>query len=189
MSRSGHNPDLQNPILIGRLIQAAQTSKNLTQDLLSILKEGLEGSLNAVTMHDGHAMHRDMLLEDMAWQERRRIEKTINHLIATGLLEISKQGALGISEKGQIVALRDAIAQKRKKLPKNRFCLVAFDIPEDKNDSRKSFRRMLKDLGFSPHQRSLWISQKNVTHELNQLFLLMDINRDWITIYEATMLF
>lgn len=186
LSRSGHNQDTKNALLAGRLIQIAKTSKHLTRDVLDALTQGLEGSLNAVAMHVGDSMQREKLWEYAAWQERCRIEKTINHLIESGLVDISREGLiLGISEKGQIMNLRDAIRRKRKKLSRDCFCLVGFDIPETKSALRKNLRRILQELGFSRHQRSLWVSQKDVMKELTELFSLMGIDDNWISIYEA----
>lgn len=65
-----------------------------------------------------------------------------------------------------------------------KFRVVAFDIPETKRVIRALFRRRLNDWGFKPMQKSVWISQHNVTQKLRQLINKLEINQ-WVSVIES----
>lgn len=49
-----------------------------------------------------------------------------------------------------------------------RFRLVFYDLPNDRHNSRKRLREILKQLGFRPLQLSVWISPFRVKDELEE---------------------
>lgn len=64
------------------------------------------------------------------------------------------------------------------------FRIVIFDIPEPKRLIRDLFRRRLRDWGFRPWQKSVWISKNNVTEKLRQLINKLEI-KDWVAVIES----
>ena len=55
----------------------------------------------------------------------------------------------------------ELIAKKTKRDKVYRF--VSFDIPEEKRKSRDQFRRVIKRMGFVQIQKSLWVTNKNLS--------------------------
>jgi virulence-associated protein VapD len=45
----------------------------------------------------------------------------------------------------------------------NRYRFVSFDIPEELRKNRDQFRRAIKQLGFKRIQKSLWVTNRNVS--------------------------
>jgi FPC/CPF motif-containing protein YcgG len=63
--------------------------------------------------------------------------------------------------------------------------MVIFDIPEDSGSQRRQFRALLRYLGFSQIQRSVWISPNDHTHVVREAIEELGIG-DWVQIYEAS---
>ncbi|MBI2085997.1 hypothetical protein HYT74_01515 [Candidatus Daviesbacteria bacterium] len=62
--------------------------------------------------------------------------------------------------------------------------LVLFDIPENRRGIRDLFRRRLKDWGFKNWQRSVWVSNRNITDKLRRLIKNLEIEK-WVAVIES----
>jgi len=69
-------------------------------------------------------------------------------------------------------------------LPKGRYCMVTFDIPETEATLRKRLRELLKRSAFIPMQRSVWISNIDAAKTLSRLFKT-ELNKKWIRVFIA----
>ena len=62
--------------------------------------------------------------------------------------------------------------------------IVIWDIPENKRRVRDLFRRRLKEWGFVTLQKSVWISQKNVTDRLRKLISELEME-SYVAVIES----
>jgi len=69
-------------------------------------------------------------------------------------------------------------------LPAGTFCMVIFDIPERHRSLRKNLRNVLKVAGFTYLQRSVWISNKDVSSVIVKLFDTVKA-RGWVRVLDA----
>lgn len=74
-----------------------------------------------------------------------------------------------------------------KKLDKDVYLMVAFDIPEDMRYKRRSLRRLLKERGFEQSQRSLWVCPYDHSEEL-RLFIEQQNLSQYVDMYECAKL-
>jgi DNA-binding transcriptional regulator PaaX len=85
-----------------------------------------------------------------------------------------------------VKSIQSKIQTKTTRLPSRTFALVTFDFPEAARRARDAFRLMLKHLSFRQQQLSVWISDKNVVHELELLVRMMKLDK-WVRVYRARM--
>src|SRR5687768_183744 len=62
--------------------------------------------------------------------------------------------------------------------------VVVFDIPEENRKIRNAFRSRLKLWKFESHQKSVWVSRKDILKEVKDLVKELGIKK-WVTIFEA----
>jgi len=72
-----------------------------------------------------------------------------------------------------------------KNLDGNARLMVIFDIPQDFSHQRRQLRNMLRQLGFSQTQKSVWISDKDYTEILQEAVGELKLG-DWVELYEAS---
>ncbi len=58
-------------------------------------------------------------------------------------------------------------------LPTGQWLVVFFDVPEQQRRIRDRLRAGLRHLGFSPLQRSVWATRRNVGKEVAELIALL----------------
>lgn len=64
------------------------------------------------------------------------------------------------------------------------YLMVIFDIPEDEVDTRRNFRRVLKEWQFRQVQKSVWITGKDMRDDLVEVIKEMELT-DFVQIYES----
>ena len=62
--------------------------------------------------------------------------------------------------------------------------MVIFDIPEDFGQQRRQFRTLLKYLGFSQVQRSVWVSPNDHAQVVKEAVDELQLG-GWVQVYEA----
>jgi len=108
---------------------------------------------------------RNLLKEFKKWQKypKKKIIDTFYNLKRRGLIKIEqKRGQIYITltEEGKKRAGRfqiDALKIKRSKKWDGKWRIVIFDISQLKKIHREAFRGKLKQLGFYPLQKSVWV--------------------------------
>ena len=122
--------------------------------------------------------HRRAMLKYLETKEgRKKIKSAYDALKRRNYLQkIIFNGKIAyiLSEKGILRAgelktkyLRKEL--KKKKLQKGQFLMVFFDVPEIDRKKRDLFRSGLRNLGFEPVQKSVWVSSIDVSKELKAL--------------------
>jgi DNA-binding transcriptional regulator PaaX len=120
---------------------------------------------------------RNLLKEFKKWQKypKKKITDTFYNLKRRGLIKIEqKRGQIYISltEEGKKRAGRfqiDALKIKRPKKWDGKWRIVIFDISQLKKIHREAFRGKLKQLGFYPLQKSVWVHAFDCQAEIELL--------------------
>lgn len=71
-----------------------------------------------------------------------------------------------------------------KQLPGDAYLMAIFDIPEDKIDTRRKFRSVLKEWQFRQVQKSVWLSNKDLGKEVAEVAKKMRLAR-YVQVYEC----
>jgi DNA-binding transcriptional regulator PaaX len=106
---------------------------------------------------------------------KRKIYDTFYTLKRQGMIKIRKDGHqiyISLTEKGKKKAGVFQINSLEIKKPKRwdkKWRVIIFDISELKRTYREAFRGKLKELGFYPLQRSVWVHPFNCEPEVNLL--------------------
>ncbi len=107
--------------------------------------------------------------------EKKKIYDTFFRLRKEGLINFERKGNqvyISLTEKGKRKAgwlQIDTLKIKKPKKWDRKWRLVTFDISEMKRIYRESFRGKLKELGFYPLQKSIWIHPFDCRDEINLL--------------------
>jgi DNA-binding transcriptional regulator PaaX len=112
-------------------------------------------------------------------------KQSIRRLVVKGLLEQKKEGdthLLKLTNSGFTEFLKLKLTQA-KKLPKDKGCLVVFDIPQKYDSLRKTLRKFLKEHRFSPLQKSVWFSSFDSTDLLKMFFRHSSIDQ-WVSVFD-----
>lgn len=120
-------------------------------------------------------------------QEQYRLRQELLRLKKKKLIEEKKNGqqvVLCLTKNGREAALRYKILKQKSSL-KNEYIMVVFDIPESERKIRNFFRGFLKESGFKQLQQSVWITQKDVFCELEELVKSFG-NSKWVYLIKAS---
>lgn len=103
-------------------------------------------------------------------KKRQRLYATLYSLKKWKFVRlIQKKDSIGffLTEKGEerVIRLKKIEIPKRK-LPKDQWLMVLFDIPEKMRVKRNILRRKLKELGSEQFQKSIWICRYDVQDEI-----------------------
>ncbi len=107
--------------------------------------------------------------------KRKKVYDTFYNLLRQGDIKIEKKGKqiyISLTEKGKIKAGWMQIDELKIKRPKKwdgKWRLVIFDISQLKKIYREAFRGKLKELGFYPLQKSVWVYPFDCTPEIELL--------------------
>ncbi len=118
-------------------------------------------------------------LERSSGYSRLTLQQSYSRLKNRGYVVHDKVPAL--TTKGRRY-VQPFIAQK---LGKDAQLMVIFDIPEDFGDQRRQLRNLLRQLGFSQAQRSVWVSDKDYVGILREAIDELKLG-DWVEVYEAS---
>lgn len=114
---------------------------------------------------------------------KKTLAETIRRLRLKGMVECERQ------QDGQIVLKltslgREFLDAKNDTVNDGKYRIIIWDIPESKRTIRNLLRRRLKDWGFVSLQRSVWVSQINVTFQLRKLIADLGIEK-WVIVIES----
>jgi len=98
--------------------------------------------------------------------------------------KIGQKAVMVLTQSGEVAAIELILKYNSSRLPHKEYCMVVFDIPEAAHAARDKFRNMLKRIGFSYHQRSVWCIEKDVGKGIQRIVEIMKIKR-WVRIYNA----
>ena len=105
--------------------------------------------------------------------ERQRVKQTVKRLEKSGYIKIRKQNGkekIVITQKGKRKVLEYDFNKMKLKIPKKwdgLWRMVIFDIPEDRKSVRNAISYKLKDLGFYPLQKSVFVFPHECRNEID----------------------
>jgi len=89
-----------------------------------------------------------------------------------------------LTESGEIAAIEATLKYRSPSLSAGEYCMVVFDIPEAAHAARDQFRNMLKRIGFTYHQRSVWCVQKEMNAGIRRIVNILKIEK-WVRVYKS----
>ncbi|MBI5134984.1 hypothetical protein HZA86_02000, partial [Candidatus Uhrbacteria bacterium] len=104
--------------------------------------------------------------------DRARFRKTLHYLISRGYVYdtvVGKQRYLEVTSRGRKVLDQPPLLIPTPKRWDQRWRIVLFDIPATYTKTRNYFREHLKDWGFLPMQRSVYVYPFDCHREVGQL--------------------
>lgn len=121
------------------------------------------------------------------WQpyksQRRNVSDAFKRLKKQGCIKIERRNNqiyISLTEKGKKMAgwlQVDALKIKKPKKWDGSWKLILFDISELKRGHREAFRGKLKELGFYPFQKSVWIHPFDCRDEIELLRKFFGLNQ------------
>jgi len=126
--------------------------------------------------------------------QKRKFTNAFNYLKKRGLIEIQRKGhdvCLALTKEGKKRAgkyqIDDLEIEKPKKWDK-KWRVIIFDIPVASRMIRDAFRRKLKEFGFQPLQKSVWVYPYSCQEEIELLREFFGLNKRQIQILEVVKL-
>lgn len=126
--------------------------------------------------------------------QKKKAANAFNYLKKRGLIEIKRDGhdvCISLTKEGKKRAgkyqIDDLEIEKAKKWDK-KWRVVIFDVPFYSRTIRDAFRRKLKEFGFYPLQKSIWIYPYPCKEEIELLRGFFGLNKKQIQVLEATRL-
>jgi DNA-binding transcriptional regulator PaaX len=118
-----------------------------------------------------------------AHPSKKTLAETVRRLRLKGMVEYERKVDGELLLKLSMLG-KDVLADKKEPESDAKYRIVIWDIPESKRTLRDMLRRKLRDWGFVTLQRSVWISQRNVTGQLRRLITDLGIDR-WVIVIES----
>lgn len=154
--------------------------------LKDLILEALEKSI------DGYVRVEDFLYNTHIYArgydrplKKSNLSLALKQLREKGYINTEKDGKkliVRLSQKGQDKAILMKVLQTGEWDGKWR--VVVFDIPEDMRKVRNIFRARLKIWGFTPWQKSVWVSKKDLKDVLRKYIRDIGI-KDWVKVFES----
>lgn len=123
---------------------------------------------------------------------KRKFTSAFNYLRKRGLIEVKRTGhdvIVHLTKEGKKRAGKyqiDDIEIERPKRWDKKYRLVIFDIPAASKTVRDILRRKLKEWGFYPLQKSVWIHAFDCKEEIELLSEFLGLNKKQIQVLEVT---
>lgn len=158
-------------------IKAKYYSKEILKYLL------LAGAVYIVAPSPYFSFHLMKNISRLKGQNKRKIIDAFDYLKRKGLIEIKKENhdiKIALTKEGRKKAGKyqiDDLEIERPKKWDKKYRLVIFDIPYQKGVQRNAFRRKLKELGFCPVQKSVWVHAFNCKEEVELLREFFGLNK------------
>ncbi len=125
---------------------------------------------------------------------KKKVSNTFNYLKKRGLIEIKREGhdvIMTLTEEGKKLAGKYQIDDLKIERPKKwdkKYRLVIFDIPNKSRFIRDVLRRKLKEWGFYPLQKSVWVQAFDCRAEVELLREFLGVNKKQLQFLEVTKL-
>ncbi|TSD01174.1 MAG: phenylacetic acid degradation operon negative regulatory protein [Parcubacteria group bacterium Athens0714_25] len=114
----------------------------------------------------------------------KSVGRALNRMKKQKLIEIKKEKndkiTIQITERGKKRLLEYNIDELQIKIPEKwdgKWRIVSFDIPEKRKKAREAFREKLRDLGFYPFQKSLFIFPFACSDEIDFISEIFEIKK------------
>ena len=164
-------------------------TKYYTREILKYLL--LAGAIYIAASSPYFALNLTKNISRLKKLKRKNANYTFNYLKKRGLIEIKKEGhnvRVALTEEGRKRAgkyqIDDLEIEKPKKWDK-KWRVVIFDIPNSSGIIRDIFRRKLKEFGFYPLQKSIWVYPFPCREEIKLLREFLGVDKKQIQILEV----
>jgi hypothetical protein len=130
---------------------------------------------------------REIVSAKERFRQERKKKKALWQLKRNKWIKLQKEGErveYEITKNGRLAALEIIMRCTNSCLPAGEACLVIFDFPEAAKESRQTFRRFLRRIGFEFIQLSVWSSKKNIFFEIREAVGILKLGR-WVKIYRG----
>ena len=118
-------------------------------------------------------------LEKISRYKQARLRSAYWQAQKQGFTEQKKE-LIRLTKKGQ----RKIAPFVATELKGNVYLMVIFDIPEDRIDTRRTFRRILKEWNFQQVQKSVWMTGKDLRDSVVGVVNEMGLS-DHVQVYES----
>lgn len=155
--------------------------KSLTNFVLLALEKSVDGYVR----FEDFAYHHYRYHYGIPELKKSSLAKALKRLREGGLIELvsDEQLAFRITGKGREKALLASLLIEEDKWD-GKYRIVIFDIPEKRRIARDLLRIKLKNWGFVPWQRSVWVTKKACKKPLRDFIKQVGIN-DWVMVIES----
>lgn len=120
-------------------------------------------------------------------QKERRLERArLKRLEQRKFIKIRKVGDeyhARLTDEGAVELMKQKV-MSAPMLDPDFVCMVIFDVPESKRKLRHQIRAVLKEAGFIPIQKSVWVCPYDAGDALRE-FLKIKSAIQWVRIYDA----
>ena len=122
---------------------------------------------------------------------KKKRSDTFRYLIKRGFIEWRREGhdvVIALTREGKKMAGKyqiDELALQRPRKWDKKWRIVVFDIPNSSTFTRNVFRRKLKELGFYPLQKSIWVHPFRCDEEIGLLREFLGTDARQIRLIEA----
>ncbi|HTE22677.1 MAG TPA: CRISPR-associated endonuclease Cas2 [Candidatus Limnocylindria bacterium] len=112
--------------------------------------------------------------------QRDRLQAAFHRARKKGLVVVGEDGDVYLTEKGR----QSVQPYTAKKLNKDVYLMVIFDIPEDQRTKRRHLRLLLKELKFAKVQQSVWVTKYDFKELIRQEVKALNLG-SCVEVYEA----
>jgi CRISPR-associated endonuclease Cas2 len=175
-----------------RVLEVLAEGSRRSADLVEVFLTSNYGASYGTLQYNLQKKSAERAKTDFKRASTKRFYDLIYRLKRDGLIQINKNETLDITAKGKQFWER---LRKRKNanIPSNRyrsatsdrFIIVAFDIPEKERRKRNWLRSVLKNIGLTMTQKSLWLGKVKLPPELIADLHKLDMT-DYVEIFEIT---
>ena len=127
------------------------------------------------------------LEQEMGFKEQS-IRSSLERMEKRGVIERAKTEAgeqvLQLTNQGMKEFLRNKL-KSATPTKKGSLVVVIFDIPELSRTVRDTLRRNLKEFGFKPWQKSVWVSEKDIFDLINDYFKNINL-KGQVIVFESS---
>jgi CRISPR/Cas system-associated endoribonuclease Cas2 len=156
-----------------------ETFMSIADEMSAVCIEGHHPSTVLRYGADGARYFRDAKERKLERQRIRRLEKKKLIMIQ----QIGENYEVKLTDEGAVELLKQRVVNAPM-MESDLMCMVVFDIPENNRKLRKQIRSVLKESGFIPIQRSVWVSPFDAGEALREFFKIKSMVQ-WVRIYDA----
>ncbi|MFH1111980.1 MAG: CRISPR-associated endonuclease Cas2 [Patescibacteria group bacterium] len=163
----------------------------LTKTLLYLLFQAGKTVIDAATIAQDISRWHTAYLQGGLSYVRLRKQLAQQHLVRAALYnlkykryltahKIGKRLIVSLTYKGQRALIKERLRQAPTH-SRGFYTVVIFDIPETEATTRRQFRWLLRESGFTKLQQSVWVSNRDIWEPLTQFIQQVNIEQ-WVNV-------
>lgn len=158
---------------------------NNRKSLTNFILFALEKSVDGYSRFEDFTYHSYRYRWGIPELKKSELATALKRLRENGLVELisDKELVFRLTEQGREKAVLASLQIEDEKWD-GRYRVVIFDIPEKRRIARDLLRSNLKSWGFTPWQKSVWVTKKNCTKLLREYIKKIGM-QDWVMVLES----